>query len=249
MSQTLEFQHIDLSDRRRVLIAGDIHGMFNLLEEALDELDYDPDLDTLALLGDLVNRGEHSIQATTWATRTNVLRVRGNHEDMIRMIAEGDVNSEDASAIGAAWFYDLAAPERSMISAALNAAPAALELITPNGRAIGLTHADCPGDWAWLRSALSDPTHPQHHAMVKECLLSRKHGRKVVEGSRNGKPSTHRCHASGIDHIFHGHTVFTFPFSHDGRSWIDTGGYSRGRLTVIDADKWLDDIDERRMFQ
>src|SRR3546814_2092286 len=79
---------------RRGLAVGDIHGRFDLLQQRLDQLDFDPEQDVAILLGDLVDRSDGSLDALEWCARPGILRVRGNHEQ-ITAIAASDPDSID----------------------------------------------------------------------------------------------------------------------------------------------------------
>ena len=46
-----------------------VHGCFRTLARALAELDFDPERDRLFGVGDLVNRGPHSVEALEWLER------------------------------------------------------------------------------------------------------------------------------------------------------------------------------------
>src|SRR3546814_1895239 len=90
------FERHYLSNMRRVLAVGDIHGRFDLLQQRLDQLDFDPEQDVAILLGDLVDRSDGSLDALEWCARPGILRVRGNHEQ-ITAIAASDPDSIDRS--------------------------------------------------------------------------------------------------------------------------------------------------------
>lgn len=79
------FAEIDLSHARRVITVGDIHGHFSLLTDALERVQYDAGAgDQLILLGDLLDRGPDVMEIYQWLlANPEVLRVRGNHDDML----------------------------------------------------------------------------------------------------------------------------------------------------------------------
>src|SRR3546814_20339063 len=83
------FERHYLSNMRRVLAVGDIHGRFDLLQQRLEQLDFDPEQDVAILLGDLVDRSDGSLDALDWCARPGLLRVRGNH-DQLTAIASSD---------------------------------------------------------------------------------------------------------------------------------------------------------------
>jgi serine/threonine protein phosphatase 1 len=245
-----EHEFIDLSARRRVFAAGDIHGSFHLLEAELAKVGYDPQQDGLVFVGDLVDRGPDSMEALKWIDREDVRRTRGNHEDIAAMVVDRSADLRWALKCGAKWLIrEKDHAKQAEISRRLNDAPVALTIRTPGGYTVGVTHADCPSEWEWIVKVLSDPTDPQHNRMVETCLWSRTvidHLIEDVQATR-GYPKT-QCSVTGVDHVFHGHTIVRQAFAHGDRSWIDTGATSRGVLTVVDIDQWLDLIDEKRIF-
>lgn len=239
-------KEIDLRSRRRVLAAGDVHGDFDLLEAKLRDLSFDPEQDELVLLGDLVDRGPDSMRAMDWLGTT---RVRGNHEEIAALVASRECDEEYARDCGAGWIWDMDRAEARDVAAKLNDAPVALTLLTPGGRRIGIVHADCPADWNWVTGVLDGPDGSQRRAMVNLCLWSRDQGLEIVQAFHEKRPSTAPTGVmTGIDHVFHGHTIMWKPFIHGDRSWIDTGGAMTGRLTVVDVDHWLDLEDMHRFY-
>lgn len=51
------------SKEGRIILVGDIHGMFNPFDHLLQELEFDEEFDTLISLGDIVNKGKFSYNA------------------------------------------------------------------------------------------------------------------------------------------------------------------------------------------
>lgn len=88
---------------QRVYAIGDIHGRLDLLEGLIRQVDDDDRrrgeaLTTLILLGDLIDRGpdscgvvERVMELTAASDRVRVLK--GNHEQMLLMAAEGDAKA------------------------------------------------------------------------------------------------------------------------------------------------------------
>lgn len=237
---------IDLSYRSRVLLAGDVHGMFDKLQDALAGVGYEPECDTLIMLGDLADRGPDSMRMVEWARETVVLRVLGNHDIMPRMILRGEINGRTAVKWGAAWFLDLPDEQMEDIATRLEDAPAAMTVLTPGGRRIGLVHADCGRDWDVHVSRLEDRSHRSHDKAVRLSLWDRDTVDAMDQALAAGKEP--RCTMKGIDHVFHGHTPATRAFSCGDRSWLDSGACYGGPLTVIDADAWLDDLPSHQIL-
>lgn len=72
---------------------GDIQGCFNSLRRLLDRISFNPTIDTLWLVGDLVNRGPDSLATLRFIKdlHMSVRLVLGNHELFLLAAAEGIV--------------------------------------------------------------------------------------------------------------------------------------------------------------
>ncbi|WP_035061785.1 symmetrical bis(5'-nucleosyl)-tetraphosphatase [Andreprevotia chitinilytica] len=70
---------------------GDIQGCYTELQLLLDRMQFDPQRDTLYLVGDLVNRGPDSLAVLRWVMRQGaaVQTVLGNHDLHLLAIAAG----------------------------------------------------------------------------------------------------------------------------------------------------------------
>ena len=64
----------------RDFVAGDVHGCYRTLEQALRDLEFDASHDRLFGVGDLVDRGPHSAEALVWIEGRFEAVVMGNHE-------------------------------------------------------------------------------------------------------------------------------------------------------------------------
>lgn len=231
------FQKHDLSHKRRTLVAGDIHGRFDLLKTRLEELEYDEALDQLVLLGDLVDRGHLSHECLEWV-RPGILRVLGNHEELVAMAAifphhpHGYCRHE-LRKNGGAWFDDLSAEEMERHGRLLYNAPAALEITTAGGHTVGIVHAAVPGrDWADLRNKLSTLKDDKLEVLKHDVIWERDQIETLLaKGETWG--------ITGISHVFFGHECVPQPLRHKNCSWIDTKAWKSGNLTVIDIDQWL----------
>lgn len=231
------FQKVDLSNiSGRVLIVGDVHGCFSLLTRKLEKMDYNPDRDVLVSLGDLIDRGPENIQVTNW---TNTLRVAGNHEELLAYSAKflHDNNSYHHylhCRNGGMWYSAIECKETQIkIAQALWDVPLALEITTPGGFRIGIAHARVPfNDWDITREILLDPEDKRFIETKEQILWNRDHIHKLLD---TGKTKA----VAGIDHVFFGHTPVKTALKHKNCSWLDTKAHKTDKLTIVDADKWI----------
>jgi serine/threonine protein phosphatase 1 len=81
----------------KTYVVGDVHGRLNQLKALIGSLDYDPKIDRLVFLGDLIDRGEDSPGVVNYvielqAESPNLICLRGNHEQMLLDLIEfGDL--------------------------------------------------------------------------------------------------------------------------------------------------------------
>ncbi|KAG6851098.1 hypothetical protein H0H93_000978 [Arthromyces matolae] len=84
--KTLSAEEFPLDDpSRRVIIVGDIHGMYGPFQNILKKVSYDPHSDVLVQLGDFLTKGPHvgSMKTLDFMVSNNVTAVRGNHDQKV----------------------------------------------------------------------------------------------------------------------------------------------------------------------
>lgn len=214
------FEQIDLSDKRKVYVVGDIHGCFELLDSELRYVDFDKKQDMLVSVGDLVDRGPRSDLAVKYAVEPWFIFVRGNHEDMAQhaMTYGRQLHQHN----GGSWFYDLPSDDdRRETGRILNDAPVILEVLR-NGKKYGFVHADyLTNDWLdadelanrdsgrcmWDRDRIARAQHDD--------LYSKRFDQKAENNWH--KP------IANVDHVFFGHTPQPAILTRDNCTWLDTG--------------------------
>jgi serine/threonine protein phosphatase 1 len=217
-------QRVARNFKGRDLAVGDIHGSFDSLQRALDRIGFDPAVDRLFAVGDLVDRGPQSHQVLDWLAQPWFFSVCGNHDYMIWRSQTGlAFPLVDSQRLGNAWFAALADDQRAAIGQGLQALPLAIEVATAAGW-VGLVHASCPGnDW----NALHDLDLRQLDDLRSEagqCMWSTQ--RAVTGDTRRVR---------NIRAVIHGHITVGSHMVLGNVHFIDTGGWrAEGHFTLLD---------------
>lgn len=239
---------LDLSHRRRVLTATDLHGHFDKLQAALDAVGFDGAIDALVLNGDIVDRGPDSEAFEEWIARPGIHRTVGNHDVAMRDFLDERIDHGIMELMGAEWFLKLERSERHRVARLLEAAPHAITSVTPGGRRVGFVHADCMKDWQDTLDLLDHPMRSRRDWASDFTLQSRETIKAVRDPgmlAEIGIDADERATVHRIDHVFHGHTRVPAPLTRGNRTWFDTDA-CEGPVTVLDVDAWLDGIDQYR---
>ena len=142
VSVTPGVSYFDANLRGRDFVVGDVHGCFRTLERALAELDFEPGRDRLFGVGDLVNRGPHSVAALEWLEQHFEAVALGNHDRAVLRWFETPLGMLPPA--GSEWLAEVPEGERGRWCAALAAMPVAIVGDRPNGathvRVNGATH-------------------------------------------------------------------------------------------------------------
>ncbi|MEM7251459.1 MAG: metallophosphoesterase [Pseudomonadota bacterium] len=212
----------------RDFVVGDIHGMFGHLNLLLQEVNFDPELDRLFSVGDLVDRGPDSVAAADWLAHPWFHAVRGNHEQFA-------LDSEDPEQLeiwlrynGGEWWTELTAEEQVTYRALFRTMPFAMEIETETGT-VGVVHADVPPLVTWDRFMTlldTDDRDATFYAMWS---------RNRIQGSFANAPVRGR-----VDRVYCGHTPIRSIVEFGNVCFIDTGavysleGYEDARLSLIE---------------
>jgi serine/threonine protein phosphatase 1 len=226
-----------LNTAGRDFFVGDIHGSFHLLDEALDRVEFNPLVDRVFSVGDLVDRGRESIRAIDWITHPAFHTVLGNHELMAMQYTGlesvpryvGRITEYEYSYHGGDWLLDETQVRRVEVATIFQKLPIAIEVETVVGR-VGVIHAEVPnGTW----------THTDSIARDSPAATAALWGRGKI---KSGDYSV----VSNIDYVVVGHTIVNVPVMLGNVCYIDTGAvysympnsphYSKDRtLTLVEA--------------
>lgn len=242
----MKIQYLFKNNKGRDFVCGDIHGCFDLLEEKLAEVNFDPLRDRLFSVGDIIDRGMDSIKALQYLKESWFYCVRGNHEQMFLDWISEDIPTFRNDAFrfhihnGGIWVADYLGvhiqkladdmhineaiskkyPTLNLWADAIKKLPYAIE-IKSNKKKIGIVHAEIPATvkWSSLEAELNKTN------VLYSILFSRKY---ITTGSRK------KYAIDGVDEIYCGHTIVERPLKKGNVNYIDTGAYSVQHLTLIE---------------
>lgn len=209
----------------RDFAVGDIHGHFTRLQQALDAIGFDPAVDRLFSVGDLVDRGPESEDSYQWIDKPWFHPVRGNHDDYVCRFDTCDIGNWLHN--GGYWFMGRPTVEQQCYQVVFQELPIVIEVETPDG-VVGLVHADCPfASWGELIQALERPVSIRDLKLLKNaCMWSRSRIENDVDNV-----------VEGIRAVVCGHTPVRQPVVLGNVYHIDTGGWfldGSGYFTLLD---------------
>lgn len=202
----------------RDFCVGDLHGMFTLLRTALSKLQFDPNIDRLLCVGDMIDRGPESEQVADLVSQPWFHAVRGNHEQMLLDSATDPALEADWTYdCGGEWWLNVSIAEREKIHRLLDLLPYALEVETNQGQ-VGVIHADIPKSITWgqfvLRLINGDQEVREHVLWSRIRVGALKRGTTVRQ-------------VPGIDLLVCGHTPISKATKSGNVYFIDTGAVYR----------------------
>lgn len=209
----------------RDFAVGDIHGHFTLLQQTLDAAGFDPAVDRLFSVGDLVDRGPECRSSIDWLAKPWFHPVRGNHDDYVVRFDTCDLDNWVYN--GGAWFLGMPFDEQREFAVQFGELPIAIEVETEGGL-VGLVHADCPfPSWLQLQFALTGALQPKELNLVKNtCMWSRS---RIEHGDTDG--------VQDVRAMVVGHTPLRQAAVLGNVHYIDTMGWrpqDDGYFTLLD---------------
>lgn len=224
-----QFARFSANARGRDFAVGDIHGHFSRLQQALDQLGFDPAVDRLFSVGDLIDRGPDSLAALDWLEKPWFFAVQGNHEVLTLQYVDGypRLNPNDYRHSGGGWFMDASPSLRERYATRFRRLPVALEIETPRGL-VGLVHADCPfASWSQLRSYLQ--TTPLLGQPTTDPAVD-----DVFQWSRGRLKHRDFSGVKDVRAVVVGHTPLRRARQLGNVFHIDTAGWSEGFFTFLE---------------
>lgn len=211
----------------RDFVVGDVHGCFDKLNAAMDEVGFDGSRDRLFSVGDLVDRGPSSHKAIEWISRPWFHAVRGNHEQMAIGVAAGRHNAANYAINGGLWFLALDEVTQGMIAQVFDTLPYAIEVDTECGR-VGIVHADIGGDsWDVFVDELTGADSNNKRKRISEIALW---SRSRIQAAKAGYPT---APIRDLSRLIVGHTPMKIDTWLANVHYIDTGAVFGGPITLV----------------
>lgn len=205
-------------------VVGDIHGCFGTLQRTLDYLGFNPEVDRLFSVGDLVDRGPESIKVLEWLAKPWFFAVRGNHDQMAIDYLTNGFDRWIYSANGGQWFMALGAQGLEHIQKAIVEAfeklPFAIEIVRDTGK-VGIIHANWPVQIANWEDLVDSVNGDMGHYYLDDIIWGR--GR-----IRNGDTSG----VEGLEKLYVGHSIVKEKIILGNIHYIDTGAFKTDMLWV-----------------
>lgn len=220
-------------------VVGDIHGMYSLLMQELNTLNFDKTKDRLFCVGDLIDRGKENEKVISLLKEDWFFSVRGNHEQMCIDTTYFSKQYPEVYrmhvANGGVWFCIKEFHEQEAISKIFLNLPFLIEVKVGKDK-IGIIHADAGEDWSCTKRELSSVTNDQcgSNQTILRSLWSRTRITKKITTNVNN-----------IDHVFLGHTPVNNVTTLGNCSFIDRGSCSHQMFfTIIDIKTYLKNLNE-----
>jgi serine/threonine protein phosphatase 1 len=227
-------------------VVGDIHGCYADLQECLETVRFNPDVDRLFSVGDIIDRGPDSFKCLSLLDEPWFYAVRGNHEqrmlDALRYVnpitLELDYSTGYNAGVimknweinGGDWYRKLSISHQISVLSYFRDKVVGLPYLIQipyHGFKIGLIHAEFKGNW-WELTEEAIKVNPNIRA---EILWGRTYAQM-----KTGASGIKDC--GGVDVLIAGHTPRYSPFWRGNRLFIDTGAGKGGNLTLVSL-KWL----------
>lgn len=203
------------NERGRDFVVGDIHGAYDLVLQAMRQVNFDGERDRLFAVGDLIDRGPDSWRCVRFLRKPYVYSVRGNHDDaLVGLYEDGEPSQQVLEVVarhfGMQWWLTTEPPLRAEILEALAQLPFAIEVQSRRGT-VGIVHGDVPAGMHW--SSFLDHVARGTPYVLEDALEGRN---RILSGDDSGVP--------GVGRLFVGHTTRRGGAKRYGNVYaIDTG--------------------------
>jgi len=222
MANTLFHKRYQPNQHGRDFIIGDLHGEYDQLITALENVSFDPLTDRCFSVGDLIDRGPDSIKCAKLINAPWFHAVLGNHEQMmLNSLRDNDYGLWLFN--GGQWINDTSQDEIVEIVKLLHNLPSAATIDHASGQYLGICHAQSPvADWSDIESVEGD----------SQAELQMLWARSRID-TQDTSP------VQGVNWLFHGHTVLNQIAVLGNSVFIDTGACFGRKLTLLCLDDFV----------
>ncbi|HFD33149.1 MAG TPA: phosphoprotein phosphatase [Gammaproteobacteria bacterium] len=211
--QNFLFKFFPINRSGRDFVVGDIHGMFNSLEELLDKISFNPKIDRVFSVGDLIDRGKQSNRVLEFLDKPWFFSVMGNHESMLLDARFSEYNLHNwVKYNGGGWWKKLSKATQDDIYYKISKLPYLFEIETKIG-CVGVAHADLPFGRSWVDIVRAISTDDD----LKQYILWSRQRHKNMRLTNSTSP------IKGIKLVVMGHTPYKKPLHRQNIVYIDTG--------------------------
>lgn len=236
--------HLNKNVKGRDIVVGDIHGSFSLLKKALQSIKFNPNIDRLLAVGDLVDRGSSSEKAIEWLNMPYFYSTYGNHDAQYMFNCSSFFGKLPIGCLPIDTWYVNVDYEKHF-KTFQKKLYTAISVETDNGN-VGLVHAEIPLGLSW-KSFLE-----KINSLDCQCIHTAIWGRDIaldaidkLDNKFVGNEEDYLI--SDLSHVFHGHSwsknSIKKPFSNyniGNRYYIDTGAYLHE--LILKRGRFVDDV-------
>lgn len=227
-----------INNKGRTFIAGDLHGCYDEFLYKLDEVNFNYDEDIVICAGDLVDRGNKSLDCFNLIYKKWFYTVRGNHEHFCLEYSKQNTQMDKINyrnfhiGNGGEWFYKLPLDVRLHIADEIENLPLIITINT-NNKSFGIIHGNIPNEfklWNELKTKLEYYKEDSDNSKLLENIL---YSRTKAKDAINILSDENNFIFSDIDEIYFGHTVVKDVVKRGNLNFIDTGCvFKHGKLTL-----------------
>lgn len=218
----------------RDFVAGDLHGMYFLLEELMERVSFNTVSDRLFSVGDLCDRGPESLRVLEYVDQPWFHACLGNHGDMLlNALGTGEAYAASLWSLnGGDWGLQLNHEQQQRLVQIFSRLPLAMEIDSPALGKVGIVHAEVPQgmDWAVFTSHLElGDVEAREQALWSRARISRLFSGEPPES------------VPSVDLIFCGHTILREPKLVSNIYYLDTGAFigESGCLSMVELKEGL----------
>lgn len=226
--------HLNKNVKGRDIVVGDIHGSFSLLKNALKSINFNPHIDRLLAVGDLVDRGSSSSMAIEWLKMPYFYSTYGNHDAQYMFNCSSFFNRLPIGCLPVdTWFLNVEYEEH--FRTFQKKLYTAISVETDNGL-VALVHAEIPLGLNW--KSFSEKVNNLDYQCIHNAIWSRDIALAAIDKMDNDFIENEKIYfIDDLSHVFHGHSWSknskTKPFSNfsiGNRYYVDTGAYLHEKI-------------------